>query len=120
MYPARLADLLLGLTRPTTGTARWLDNSGGLAVGDIDNDGDVDIYVTCYGPDVLLRNRGDGTFEDASPEAGLDRAPPRAHHRAQRAVDGVRDVRALAHQRVEVRLRQPEQVGSRPRLPTYE
>ncbi len=35
----------------------------GVAIGDIDNDGDADVYVTNYGPDVLYRNRGDGTFE---------------------------------------------------------
>jgi hypothetical protein len=47
----------------------------GVASGDIDNDGDVDLYVTCYGPDVLLRNRGDGTFEDVSQSAGIRAAP---------------------------------------------
>lgn len=36
----------------------------GVAIGDIDNDGDVDMYVTNYGIDQLYRNRGDGTFED--------------------------------------------------------
>jgi len=43
----------------------------GVAAGDYDNDGDVDLYVTCYGPDVLLRNRGAGTFEDVSVAAGV-------------------------------------------------
>ena len=39
----------------------------GVAIGDVDNDGDVDVYVTNYGPDVFYRNNGDGTFvlEDA-------------------------------------------------------
>lgn len=46
----------------------------GVAVGDYDNDGDDDLYVTCYGPDVLLRNRGDATFEDVSESAGVRRA----------------------------------------------
>ncbi len=45
----------------------------GVATGDVDNDGDVDIYVSCYGPDRLLRNRGDGTFEDASEDVSCVR-----------------------------------------------
>jgi hypothetical protein len=41
----------------------------GVAVGDIDNDGDLDVYLTNYGLDRLFRNRGDGTFEDATAAA---------------------------------------------------
>ena len=33
----------------------------GVAVGDIDGDGDPDLFVTNFGPDVLYRNEGDGT-----------------------------------------------------------
>jgi len=36
--------------------------SAGVAVGDFDSDGFPDLYVACYGPDVLYRNCGDGTF----------------------------------------------------------
>ena len=43
----------------------------GLAVGDIDNDGDSDLYVTNFGPNVLYRNDGDGTFSDITAEAGV-------------------------------------------------
>jgi len=43
----------------------------GVASGDYDNDGDVDLYLTNFGPDVLLRNNGDGTFTDVAAAAGL-------------------------------------------------
>lgn len=43
----------------------------GCAVGDFDNDGDPDIYVTAYGGNQLLRNRGDATFEDITVLAGV-------------------------------------------------
>ncbi len=43
----------------------------GAAVGDIDNDGDADLYVTNYGRDTLYRNNADGTFTDITDEAGL-------------------------------------------------
>jgi hypothetical protein len=43
----------------------------GVAVGDYDNDGDQDVYVTNYGPNVLYRNNGDGTFTDVTRQAGV-------------------------------------------------
>jgi hypothetical protein len=43
----------------------------GAAVGDYDNDGDPDLYVTAFGPTVLFRNNGDGTFSDVTAEAGV-------------------------------------------------
>lgn len=43
----------------------------GATTGDFDNDGWTDIYVANYGPDVLYRNRGDGSFEDVTEKAGI-------------------------------------------------
>jgi hypothetical protein len=43
----------------------------GAAVGDYDNDGDPDLFVTRWRSYALYRNRGDGTFEDATAAAGL-------------------------------------------------
>jgi enediyne biosynthesis protein E4 len=41
----------------------------GVAAGDYDNDGDVDLYVTNLGPNVLLRNDGGGKFADVTATA---------------------------------------------------
>jgi len=43
----------------------------GVTFGDYDNDGDEDIYVTAFGPNILYRNNGDGSFTDVSEAAGV-------------------------------------------------
>jgi enediyne biosynthesis protein E4 len=43
----------------------------GVAVGDYDNDGYPDLYVTSYGKNVLYHNNGDGTFTDVTAKAGV-------------------------------------------------
>jgi hypothetical protein len=42
----------------------------GAVAGDVDNDGDPDLFVTAYGPDSLYLNLGDGSFRDVTAEAG--------------------------------------------------
>ena len=44
----------------------------GCACADYDNDGDTDLYVTNYGPDVFYQNNGDGTFTDVTIDVGID------------------------------------------------
>jgi hypothetical protein len=52
-------------------------NSAGAALGDYDNDGDLDIYVTMEWTEdgrnlgILYRNNGDGTFTDVTTESGI-------------------------------------------------
>src|SRR5437660_1097315 len=43
----------------------------GVCVGDYDNDGNLDLFVTYYGKNVLYHNNGNGTFTDVTREAGL-------------------------------------------------
>jgi len=43
----------------------------GCAVGDYNNDGYLDLFVTNYGPNILYRNNGDGTFTDVTAAAGV-------------------------------------------------
>ena len=46
--------------------------SQGVAVFDHGDDGDLDLFVTRYGPNLFFRNRGDGTFVEAGADVGLD------------------------------------------------
>jgi hypothetical protein len=43
----------------------------GVAIGDYNNDGFDDIYVTCLGPNHLLKNNGNGSFTDVTQKAGV-------------------------------------------------
>ena len=52
-----------GLTKPCLAM--------GGAVGDYDNDGWPDLYITCLGGNILYHNNGDGTFTDATAKAGV-------------------------------------------------
>ncbi|MCB9914873.1 MAG: CRTAC1 family protein [Planctomycetes bacterium] len=71
---ARLFENLGGLRfrDATTDAALDLHRWGyGCAVGDVDGDGDEDVFVACYGRDALLRNDG-GRLVDVTTSAGLD------------------------------------------------
>ena len=91
LYFATCTELPLGTTRhgPNRlyknlgdGTFRDVTESSGLGfrgfchgiiVGDIDNDGDPDVFLCNYGPNALYLNDGAGTFRDISHAAGIDR-----------------------------------------------
>jgi hypothetical protein len=51
------------------GQGEW---GSGVAVADYDADGWPDLFVTNFGPNILYRNRGDGTFENVAPRLGLE------------------------------------------------
>jgi hypothetical protein len=53
------------------------DYGMGAGVGDYDNDGDPDVYVTNYGPNRLYRNNGDGSFSDVTQASGEGLDDPR-------------------------------------------
>jgi hypothetical protein len=58
-----------GLTR-----AGW---ASAVTVGDYDNDGFDDLFITAYGRNVLYHNNGDGTFTDVTAKAGLAQSSDR-------------------------------------------
>jgi hypothetical protein len=67
-----------GTFTDVTRRAGVADNGGGktayktgVAVGDFDNDGYLDLFVTGFGHNVLYRNNHDGTFTDVTAKAGV-------------------------------------------------
>jgi hypothetical protein len=45
--------------------------ASGITVGDYDNDGYDDLFITCWGQNLLFHNNGNGTFTDVTEKAGL-------------------------------------------------
>ena len=66
-----------GLTFTDVTEASGLSGKGitgypqGIAIGDYDNDGFPDVYVTNFGDNVLYHNNGDGTFSNVTLQAGV-------------------------------------------------
>ena len=69
LLPSGAARLHFTDVTPQAGFASG-DYAMGATVGDYDNDGAPDVYVTSYGPNRLYRNNGDGTFRDVTLAAG--------------------------------------------------
>jgi hypothetical protein len=68
-----------GIVNPTHSKAELF--GGGVAAGDYDGDGDVDLYVVRgnIGPNLLYRNDGNNHFTDVAAAAGVDDAAPGGH-----------------------------------------
>ena len=56
------------------GRAVW---AYGVTIADYDNDGFDDIFITCWGQNILFHNEGNGTFKDVTAKAGLLQATSR-------------------------------------------
>jgi len=53
--------------------------ANGVCIGDYDNDGNDDLFITYWGRNVLYHNNGDGTFTDLTEKAGVGGDPKRWH-----------------------------------------
>ncbi len=63
----------LHFTDVTDGSGINADQYGlGVAAADVDNDGWIDLLLTNFGTNQLLRNKGDGTFTDVSKQSGIE------------------------------------------------
>ena len=51
--------------------------ANGVCIGDYDNDGNDDLFITYWGKNVLYHNNGDGTFKDVTDTAGVGGDPKR-------------------------------------------
>ena len=99
-----------GLTR--TGWA------SAVTVGDYDNDGFDDLFITYYGHNVLYRNNGDGTFTDVTEKAGP--SPGRRALRLRVHLGGLRSrrpPRSVRRQLPQHHAREAAQAGRERRLP---
>lgn len=84
------ATALAGLATPQSTQARqsFEAMTAGAAVGDYDNDGDFDVYLTRTGAtNLLYRNEGDGTFSDVTTDAGVQGTDLEGGHSAPAFAD---------------------------------
>ena len=93
-----------GLTR-----SGWANS---VCIGDFDNDGNDDLFVTYWGQNVLYRNNGDGTFTDMTKSAGPRRLPGPVERRSD--LHRLQPGRVLGPLRVELRRSGPCQVAPPP------
>ena len=100
--------------RHCKGRTRALGWGQGVCVGDYDNDGNDDLFVTYFGKNVLYHNNGDGTFTDVSEKAGVAGKRNALGHRLRfRRLRPRRPARSLRRQLH--RLRSHDRAGSRDR-----
>ena len=71
---ARSTATRVPVSSPMQPTIADVANSGyglGCAAADYDSDGDLDLYITAYGPNILYRNEGTGQFADVTNHTGV-------------------------------------------------